>query len=53
MIGANYSIYSVHVQGFIQGGGEPGKPEFPPPKILTCCHDLAMYNIILSEPITI
>ena len=39
-------------QGFIWGGGDLGNPPLTrvsPPKILTCCHDLVMYNIILSE----
>ena len=48
----NEKVAGVLEQGFIQGVGtweNLPKPEFPHPKILTCCHDLVMYNIILSE----
>ena len=47
-----YLIIVQHSQGFIQEGGETWEilPNLSsPPKILTCCHDLVMYNIILSH----
>ena len=46
-----YPVYTacINRDSYRGGGGKPGKspPNLSslPPKILTCCHDLIMYNV--------